>query len=95
MLHDFPVQVLVKRYPSLTVVADRLLDIYCQLTGDRHPSPAAAGVSSSHQVSEAEQQRLDEGAAALEGRGLCLRCYSCFFSFTLHLQSHAFINSII
>ncbi|KAL2081973.1 hypothetical protein ACEWY4_021791 [Coilia grayii] len=66
-------QVLFKRYPSLTVVADRLLDIYCQLTGDRHPSPAAAGVSSSLQASDAEQQRPDDGTAVLEGRGLCLR----------------------
>lgn len=64
---------LVKRYPSLAVVVDRLLDIYCQLTGDRHGSPASAKASSSVQPPEAEQRRLEEGTAALEGRGLSLR----------------------
>lgn len=63
----------MKRYPSLTVVVDRLLDIYCQLTGDRHTGPAAAGVGSSLQAMEVEQHRPDDGAAALEGRGLSLR----------------------
>lgn len=32
----FSVQVLMKRYPNLAVVVERLLDIYCKLTGDRH-----------------------------------------------------------
>ncbi|XP_041950170.1 midasin [Alosa sapidissima] len=66
-------QVLLKRYPSLTVVVDRLLDIYCQLTGDRHTSAASALAGPSVQAPEAEQHRLDDGAAALEGRGLSLR----------------------
>lgn len=60
-------QVLLKRYPNLAVVVDRLLDIYCQLTGDRHQ------VSSCLQGPSAPQRISDEHAITLEGRGLSLR----------------------
>lgn len=57
-------QVLVSRYPRLTVVSDRLLDIYCQLTGERHAPPDASS----------QQEASDEKSAApLEGRALSLR----------------------
>ncbi|KAF7655503.1 hypothetical protein LDENG_00055120 [Lucifuga dentata] len=36
MTRDDLKKVLISRYPKLSMVADRLLDIYCQLTGDRH-----------------------------------------------------------
>lgn len=57
------VQVLVSRYPQLTVVSDRLLDIYCQLTGERH-SESDAG---------SQQENCEEKSAPLEGRALSLR----------------------
>ncbi|XP_067273008.1 midasin [Pseudorasbora parva] len=60
-------QVLLKRYPNLAVVVERLLDIYCQLTGDRHQ------ISSSPQDPSAAQSISDENITSLEGRGLSLR----------------------
>ncbi|XP_042633180.1 midasin-like [Cyprinus carpio] len=60
-------QVLMKRYPNLAVVVERLLDIYCQLTGDRHQT------SSSPQGPSAAQNISDEHITSLEGRGLSLR----------------------
>ncbi|XP_043076462.1 midasin [Puntigrus tetrazona] len=59
-------QVLTKRYPNLAVVVDRLLDIYCQLTGDRHQ------ISASPQDPSAAQNISDEHITSLEGRGLSL-----------------------
>ncbi|KAM7394956.1 hypothetical protein PAMA_006612 [Pampus argenteus] len=56
-------KVLISRYPKLTVVADRLLDIYCQLTGERHSDPDANSLQS---PDESQQQTL-------EGRALSLR----------------------
>lgn len=57
-------QVLVSRYPRLTVVSDRLLDIYCKLTGERH----------SESVDGGQQEASEEKSAApLEGRALSLR----------------------
>lgn len=63
-------QVLVSRYPQLTVVSDRLLDIYCQLTGERHSEPDD---SSQQEVSE------EKSSAPLEGRALSLRCEQSSF----------------
>uniref|UniRef100_A0A671LK54 Midasin n=1 Tax=Sinocyclocheilus anshuiensis TaxID=1608454 RepID=A0A671LK54_9TELE len=60
-------QVLMKRYPNLAVVVERLLDIYCQLTGNRHK------ISSSPQGPSAAQNISDEHITSLEGRGLSLR----------------------
>ncbi|XP_016427493.1 midasin-like [Sinocyclocheilus rhinocerous] len=60
-------QVLMKRYPNLAVVVERLLDIYCQLTGNRHQ------ISSSPQGPSAAQNISDEHITSLEGRGLSLR----------------------
>uniref|UniRef100_A0A8B9KTP9 Midasin n=1 Tax=Astyanax mexicanus TaxID=7994 RepID=A0A8B9KTP9_ASTMX len=51
------------KYPSLTTVVDRLLDIYCQLTGDRHHIS----------VSSSLQNPSEEKPTLLEGRGLSLR----------------------
>lgn len=60
-------QVLLSKYPNLGMVVDRLLDIYCQLTGDKHH--AAVGGSGPQKPSE-------DRTALLEGRGLSLRCES-------------------
>ncbi|XP_003200751.2 midasin [Danio rerio] len=60
-------QVLIKRFPNLAVVVDRLLDIYCQLTGNRHQ------INSSSQGPSAAQSISDDHITSLEGRGLSLR----------------------
>ncbi|CAL8311820.1 unnamed protein product [Lota lota] len=63
-------KVLTTRYPGLTVVADRLLDIYCQLTGERHadPDPVQPGGPDAP-----PQHRTEDKTSALEGRALSLR----------------------
>ncbi|KAK2883458.1 hypothetical protein Q8A67_017095 [Cirrhinus molitorella] len=58
-------QVLMKKYPNLAVVLERLLDIYCQLTGDKHQS-SLQGLTGAQNIS-------DEHITSLEGRGLSLR----------------------
>lgn len=68
-----PVQVLVNRYPNLTVVVERLLDIYCQLTGERHPDLVALGHTDSLHAPEVSHHRLEDKTTSLEGRGLSLR----------------------
>ncbi|KAI1897419.1 hypothetical protein AGOR_G00083100 [Albula goreensis] len=68
-------EVLIKRYPNLVVVVERLLDIYCQLTGDKHQVSELTlqKKQGNLQQPEVAQHRLGEGAAGLEGRGLSLR----------------------
>ncbi|KAK6297294.1 hypothetical protein J4Q44_G00318770 [Coregonus suidteri] len=66
-------KVLVNRYPNLTVVVERLLDIYCQLTGERHPDLVALGHTDSLQPPEVSHHKLEDKTTSLEGRGLSLR----------------------
>ncbi|XP_067097253.1 midasin [Osmerus mordax] len=77
MVRDELKKVLVTRYPNLTVVVERLLDIYCQLTGERHPelSPASLchGHTGSLQDPEVAQYKPEEKTTSLEGRDLSLR----------------------
>ncbi|KAM9840331.1 midasin [Aulostomus maculatus] len=63
-------KVLVSRYPRLTVVADRLLDIYCQLTGEKHSD---VDVNSLQGPNESQQHKCEEKPSQLEGRALSLR----------------------
>ncbi|GAA6099361.1 midasin isoform X1 [Tachysurus ichikawai] len=56
-------QVMLNKYPNLAAVVDRLLDIYCQLTGDKHH----VAVSGS-----GPQNPSEDRTALLEGRGLSL-----------------------
>lgn len=60
---------LISRYPRLTVVADRLLDIYCQLTGERDSDLD----TSSLQNPDALQNKSEDKSTMLEGRALSLR----------------------
>ncbi|XP_051908078.1 midasin isoform X2 [Hippocampus zosterae] len=60
--------VVISKYPTLTMVADRLLDIYCHLTGDRHLDP-----SSSQSSNENQQSKSEEISTRLESRTLSLR----------------------
>ncbi|XP_035534963.1 midasin [Morone saxatilis] len=63
-------KVLISRYPRLTVVSDRLLDIYCQLTGERHSDLDP----NSPQTPDGSQQHTSEDKSTpLEGRALSLR----------------------
>ncbi|XP_061756335.1 midasin isoform X2 [Nerophis ophidion] len=60
--------VVINKYPTLTMVSDRLLDIYCLLTGERHLDPLL------HQNSrESLQCKSEERPTKLEGRALSLR----------------------
>ncbi|GAA6218580.1 midasin [Lates japonicus] len=64
-------KVLISRYPRLTVVADRLLDIYCQLTGERHSESDTSSLQSSDDSQQ--QQQPENRSSQLEGRALSLR----------------------
>ncbi|XP_062857908.1 midasin [Trichomycterus rosablanca] len=64
MTRDELKQVLSSRFSNLASVVDRLLDIFCQLTGDRHH----VAVSSDSQAPQSEDR-----TTLLEGRGLSLR----------------------
>lgn len=58
-------QVVVSKYPRLTLVSDRLLDIYCQLTEQRHSGPDTK--------SPDDLQRSEDKPTQLDGRALSLR----------------------
>lgn len=64
----FCVKVLVSRYPGLSVVSDRLLDIYCQLTGDKHSDP-----NTNDLLSPDDDPPAEDRVSPLEGRALSLR----------------------
>lgn len=57
-------------YPRLMVVADRLLDIYCQLTGERHSGP---DTSSLQTPNDGQLYTSEDRSTQLEGRILSLR----------------------
>ncbi|XP_061609171.1 midasin isoform X3 [Phyllopteryx taeniolatus] len=60
--------VVIRKYPALTMVADRLLDIYCHLTGERH-----SDLSCDRSPNENQQYKSEESPTQLEGRALSLR----------------------
>ncbi|XP_044025553.1 midasin [Siniperca chuatsi] len=63
-------KVLISRYPKLTVVSDRLLDIYCQLTGERNSD---LDTSSLQTPDDSQQHKSEDKTTLLEGRALSLR----------------------
>ncbi|XP_069743424.1 midasin [Narcine bancroftii] len=63
-------EVLVNRYSSLEIVIDRLLDIYCQLTGKKHQE---SGGNHANVDSDDGETKTEEKDLCLEGRGLSLR----------------------
>uniref|UniRef100_A0A4W3JDL5 Midasin n=1 Tax=Callorhinchus milii TaxID=7868 RepID=A0A4W3JDL5_CALMI len=65
-------EVLVHRYPSLAVVIDLLLDIYCQLTGNKHQEPDNR-ISENKSTFNECASTTEATAISLEGRGLSLR----------------------
>ncbi|XP_058470371.1 midasin [Solea solea] len=66
-------KVLISRYPGLTMVADRLLDIYCQLTGERHTESDTNSLQSLTPSDETQQHKTESKSTQLEGRALSLR----------------------
>ncbi|XP_043542624.1 midasin isoform X1 [Chiloscyllium plagiosum] len=68
-------EVLLNRYPSLEIVIDRLLDIYCQLTGTKHQG-SQVNLDGNHENKQPPVQsetKIDDKEVCLEGRGLSLR----------------------
>ncbi|XP_072559009.1 midasin isoform X3 [Paramormyrops kingsleyae] len=61
-------QVLLERYPSLAMVVERLLDIYCQLTGDKHQDSSTVDTLHQEGLESVEVLQLRQ-----ETRGLSLR----------------------
>ncbi|XP_077567526.1 midasin isoform X1 [Stigmatopora nigra] len=60
--------VVISKYPILKIVADRLLDIFCHLTGDRHLEPSCP-----QSIIENHLDIYKESSPLLEGRELSLR----------------------
>ncbi|XP_049611993.1 midasin isoform X4 [Syngnathus scovelli] len=58
----------ISKYPTLTIVADRLLDIYCNLTGEIHLDPSCP-----QSPNENKEYKSEESSTQLEGRALSLR----------------------
>ncbi|XP_076780137.1 midasin isoform X2 [Arvicanthis niloticus] len=63
-------EVLQSRYPSLLAATDHLLDIYMELTGEKHCCPSVGYDKAPQEVSEAERENR---RVVLEGRELSLR----------------------
>ncbi|XP_012709437.2 midasin isoform X1 [Fundulus heteroclitus] len=63
-------KVLVHRFPMLMVVSDRLLDIYCQLTGERH---SELDTSTMQTATDDQQDKPKDKTTSLEGRALSMR----------------------
>uniref|UniRef100_A0A8C5QIK7 Midasin n=1 Tax=Leptobrachium leishanense TaxID=445787 RepID=A0A8C5QIK7_9ANUR len=63
-------EVVQELYPKLDLVIDRLLDIYIQLTGDKH---AVTAINGSKGPDVGEDPKTESKRSNLEGRGLSLR----------------------
>ncbi|KAM9355690.1 midasin [Pholidichthys leucotaenia] len=66
-------KVLISRYPQLTIVSDRLLHVYCQLTGDRHSEVDVRDLRSPGESQQSQQHKSEEQSVEMEGRALSLR----------------------
>ncbi|XP_066464567.1 midasin isoform X2 [Eleutherodactylus coqui] len=65
-------EVLQQMYPNLDLAVDRLLDIYIQLTGDKHHS-VLDSTDKDLNMSGTEGLKVSDRIPSLEGRGLSLR----------------------
>ncbi|KAF3831765.1 hypothetical protein GH733_000577 [Mirounga leonina] len=82
-----------RRYPSLLSVTDHLLDIYIQLTGEKHLSRSDSSITCERAPEEVSEARRENKRLSLEGRELdllnwCNRIVHCFDS----LSSSASLN---
>uniref|UniRef100_K9J478 Midasin n=1 Tax=Desmodus rotundus TaxID=9430 RepID=K9J478_DESRO len=66
-------EVLQNRYPSLLTAIDHLLDIYIQLTGEKHHSRSDGSVGCEQAPQEVSEARRENKRLSLEGRELSLR----------------------
>ncbi|XP_053447165.1 midasin isoform X2 [Nycticebus coucang] len=66
-------EILQSRYPSLLTVAEHLLDIYIQLTGEKHHSRDNSWVECQQTPEEVSEARKESKRPVLEGRELSLR----------------------
>uniref|UniRef100_A0A3Q2I9Y3 Midasin n=1 Tax=Equus caballus TaxID=9796 RepID=A0A3Q2I9Y3_HORSE len=66
-------EVLQNRYPSLLTATDHLLDIYLQLTGEKHRSQSDSSAASEQAPEEVSEARRENKRLSLEGRELSLR----------------------
>ncbi|XP_071469317.1 midasin isoform X1 [Marmota flaviventris] len=66
-------EVLQSRYPSLLEAADHLLDIYIELTGEKHHSPSDNCIEGKEASAEVSEARRENKRPILEGRELSLR----------------------
>nr|XP_033792626.1 midasin isoform X2 [Geotrypetes seraphini] len=66
-------EVLVRRYPSLMVISDRLLEIYIQLTGNKHQRHSGDIAGREQTAVPMPVLITEEKVPSLEGRGLSLR----------------------
>ncbi|XP_049753260.1 midasin [Elephas maximus indicus] len=66
-------EVLQSRYPSLSAAADHLLDIYIQLTGEKHHSQSDSHIECEQAREEVSETGRENKRPSLEGRELSLR----------------------
>ncbi|XP_032340488.1 LOW QUALITY PROTEIN: midasin [Camelus ferus] len=66
-------EVLQNKYPSLSAATDHLLDIYIQLTGEKHHSVSDSSVGGEQAPEEVSETRRGNKRLTLEGRELSLR----------------------
>ncbi|XP_074982679.1 midasin isoform X2 [Caretta caretta] len=66
-------EILQGRYPNLAAVTDRLLDIYIQLTGDKHQTTEISFPACEQGVEDTSEMRKENKRPNLEGRELSLR----------------------
>ncbi|XP_012665398.1 midasin [Otolemur garnettii] len=66
-------EILQSRYPSLLTVAEHLVNIYIQLTGEKHHSQDNSWVGCQQAPEEVSEARRESKRPVLEGRELSLR----------------------
>ncbi|XP_075410883.1 midasin isoform X2 [Tenrec ecaudatus] len=66
-------EVVQNRYPSLVSAADHLLDIYIQLTGEKHSARSDGAAEGERAPEEVSEARRENKRPSLEGRELSLR----------------------
>uniref|UniRef100_A0A8D1BB25 Midasin n=1 Tax=Sus scrofa TaxID=9823 RepID=A0A8D1BB25_PIG len=66
-------EVLQNKYPSLSAATDHLLDIYIQLTGEKHHPLSDSSVGGEQAPEDGSEARRENKSLSLEGRELSLR----------------------
>ena len=72
-------KVLQNKYPSLSAATDHLLDIYIQLTGEKHHPLSDSSVGGEQAPEDGSEARRENKSLSLEGRELSLRYWSKHF----------------